>query len=61
MKIDTSKPRLPVDRKERFKHPFRTPEKAPCEPEDLLLAGKEDEELEKIVRRLYNQKISITK
>lgn len=61
MKIDTTKPRLPVDRTERFKHPFRKPETEPDEPEDLTLAGKEGEELDEVVRRLYNQKIEIPK
>ena len=57
MKIDTSKPRLPVDRTDRLKFPVKAVNNEPERLEDLLLNGKEGEELEKVVRRLYSQKI----
>lgn len=57
MKIDTSKPRLPIDRTDRLKFPVKLTDNEPYKPEDLLLNGKEGEELEKVVKRLYEQKI----
>jgi hypothetical protein len=57
VKIDTTKPRLPTDRPERFKHPLKPVVKKPCEPDDLSLGGKDGEELESVVRKLYNSKI----
>lgn len=50
-KINSDQPRLPID---RLKRPVRPRED---ESNDLLLAGKEGEELEKIVKKLYEKKI----
>lgn len=57
MKIDTNRPRLPIDRTDRLKFPVKPVEENRDKPEDLLLEGKEGEELEKVVKRLYEQKI----
>jgi hypothetical protein len=54
MKIDTTEPRLPVD---RLRHPLKPIENEPEQPEDLLFGNNQGEELEKVVRRLYKQKI----
>lgn len=56
MKINlpTSTQRLPID---RLKHPLRPVDNEPVKPEDLLFGDKEGEELEKVVKRLYQQKI----
>lgn len=57
MKIDTTKPRLPIDRTDRFKYPLKPVDNEADESLDISLAGKEGEELERIVKRLYEQKI----
>lgn len=54
MKIDSSQPRIRLD---RLKHPLRPRDTEPDAPEDLRLAGKEGAELEKVVRKLYERKI----
>lgn len=54
MKIDSNQPRIRLD---RLKHPLKPRERQSDAPEDLRLAGKEGAELEKVVRRLYEQKI----
>ncbi|MDQ6788325.1 MAG: hypothetical protein M3033_16090 [Acidobacteriota bacterium] len=54
MKIDTTAPRLPV---ERLRHPLKPIENEPDKPEDLLFGNKEGEELDRVVQRLYRQKI----
>ena len=55
MKIDTTEPRLPVD---RLKHPIKREADETYKPEDLLFGDKQGEELEKVVRRLYRKKIN---
>lgn len=57
MKIDTTKPRLPINRTARLKFPVKPAENESEKPSDLLLAGKEGEELDEVVKRLYEQKI----
>lgn len=42
---------------DRLKHPLRPVDNEPVKPEDLLFGDKEGEELEKVVKRLYQQKI----
>ncbi|MGI8494117.1 MAG: hypothetical protein ACR2L1_02230 [Pyrinomonadaceae bacterium] len=54
MKIETDQPRLPIN---RLKRPVR--QRREDEPQDLLLAGKEGDELENIVKKLYRKKIEI--
>lgn len=54
MKIDTTAPRLPIDRLNR---PLNRRARRTDEPEDLLLDGKDGEELDEIVRKLYDRKI----
>jgi hypothetical protein len=57
MRIDTTKPRLPIDRVDRLKFPVKSAENEPDESQDLLLGDKEGEELERVVKKLYEQKI----
>lgn len=54
MKIDSTQPRIRLD---RLKHPLKPRGSEPDAHEDLRLAGKEGTELEKVVRKLYEQKI----
>jgi hypothetical protein len=54
MKIDTTEPRLPIN---RLKHSIERDENEHDKPEDLLFGNKQGEELDEVVRRLCKQKI----